>query len=87
MYSLTKNLFPQSVFVTDLEQTPPLFLRSDLNINNFAVLLHFEITEIFSKISGNKYFRPSLFYQTTTVFLAFTKRIVYHFYHKCAIQH
>ena len=25
--------------------------------------------------------------QTTKVFLAFTKRVVYHFYHKCAIQH
>ena len=29
-----------SVFVVDLEQTP-FFLRSDLNINNFAVLFHF----------------------------------------------
>ena len=40
MHSLTTNLFRQSVFVADLEQTP-FFLKSDLNINNFAVLLHF----------------------------------------------
>ena len=41
MYWLTKNLFPLSVFVTDLEQTPPFFLKSDLSINDLAVLLHF----------------------------------------------
>ena len=40
MHSLTKNLFWQNIFVADLEQTP-FFLRSDLNINNFAVLYHF----------------------------------------------
>ena len=39
MYSLTKNLFQLSVFVKDLEQTS-FFLKSDLSINNFAVLLH-----------------------------------------------
>ena len=39
IHSLTKTLY-QSVFITDLEQTP-FFLKSDLNINNFDVLLHF----------------------------------------------
>ena len=42
MPSLTKNV-PYSVFVTDLEQTPDL-LKSDLNSNNFPVLLDFWIT-------------------------------------------
>ena len=40
MHSLTRNLFQYSFSVTDLEQTP-FFLKSDLNINNFAILLHF----------------------------------------------
>ena len=40
MRSLTKNLFRESIFVADLEQTP-FFLRSDLKIDNFAVLYHF----------------------------------------------
>ena len=39
MHSLTKNLFQLNVFVTNIEQTP-YFLKFDLNINNFAVLLH-----------------------------------------------
>ena len=42
MDSLTKNLFLSRVFITEWEQTP-FFLKSDLNINNFAVLLHFLI--------------------------------------------
>ena len=41
IHSLTKTLY-QSVFITDLEQTP-FFLKSDLNINNFDVLLHFSV--------------------------------------------
>ena len=34
------------------------------------------------------FFRLELFllYQTTKAFLAFTKRMIYHFHHKCAIQ-
>ena len=48
MYLLAKNLFRQSVFVTDLEQTPFL-LKCDLNINNLAVLLHFWKTKIFNE--------------------------------------
>ena len=53
MYSLTKNLFRLSVFVIDLEQTP-FFLKSDLSINNFAVLLHLRYL---AKYSENIYFR------------------------------
>ena len=40
IHSLNKNFFRQSFFVTDLRQTP-FFLKYDLNINNFAVLLVF----------------------------------------------
>ena len=49
MHSLTKNMLQYSVFVADLEQTP-FFLKSDLNISNFAVLLNFWKTLIFSEI-------------------------------------
>ena len=75
--SLTKNVFRQSVFVTDLKQTL-FFMKSHLNINNFIVLLHFLISYIFfTKI---QYKQPYLYffqlerswlYQTTKVFLAF----------------
>ena len=40
IHSLNKHFFRQSFFVTDLQQTP-FFLKYDLNINNFAVLLVF----------------------------------------------
>ena len=40
IHSLNKPFFRQSFFVTDLQQTP-FFLKYDLNINNFAVLLVF----------------------------------------------
>ena len=43
MYSLTKTLVGQNISVTELEQTP-FSLKSDLNINNFTVLLYFLIT-------------------------------------------
>ena len=39
MHSLTKNLFPYSVFVKDLEQISYL-LKSDPNIINFPVPFH-----------------------------------------------
>ena len=54
MDSLTKNVFPSSFFVINLEQTP-FFLKSDLNINNFAVLLHFWIIRYLAKF-GETYF-------------------------------
>ena len=44
-----QTVYRKSDFVKDLEQTP-FFLKSDLNINNFAVLFHFLITWIFIKI-------------------------------------
>ena len=40
IHSLTKNLFRESIFVADLEQTP-FFLKSDISIYNFAVFLLF----------------------------------------------
>ena len=49
MHSLTKNMIALSVFVRDLEQTP-YFLKPDLNINDFAVLLSVWVTYIFSEI-------------------------------------
>ena len=49
MHSLSKNLFQQSIFVVDLEQFP-FFLRSYLNINNFAVLYHFLKTLLNNKV-------------------------------------
>ena len=61
MYLLTKHLFGQSVFATDLEQTP-FFLKSDLKINDFTVLLHFLITYIFNDIQQKYIFHcPYLF--------------------------
>ena len=99
MHSLTKNLLRQSVFVVDLEQTP-FFLKSYLNINNIAVLLRFWKTYIFCQIWKNIFstaisilqislpfgLERSSLYPTTKVFLTFTERIIYHFYHKCDIQ-
>ena len=43
MRSFTQNLFPYSIFVKDLEQIS-YFLKSDLNIIHFPVLLHLWIT-------------------------------------------
>ena len=70
------KLIRQSIFVTDLEQTP-FFLKSDLNINNFAVLLHFLITQIFSNIWQKLPTSLSCFDQNLPcyiyrIFLAFT---------------
>ena len=44
MYSLTKTLLPQNIFITNLEQTS-FFLVSTL-----LFFLHFQIIEIFSEI-------------------------------------
>ena len=43
------KLIWKSVQLTDLGKTL-FFLKSDLNINNFTLRLHFLITEAFSKI-------------------------------------
>ena len=37
------KLIWKSIHLPDLEQTP-FFLKSDLNVSNFAVLLHFLLT-------------------------------------------
>ena len=89
MHSLTKNFFCNR-FRTNSK-------GSDLNINNFAVLFHCRITQIFNEIQWKYIFHcpyliffqleHSQLYQTTEVFLAFTKRITNNFYHKCTIQH
>ena len=80
MHSLTENFFWQSVFVTDLEQTP-FFLKSDLNINNLLFFCSSEKLKYLAKFSRIYFSLPiSLFfyqlersslYQTTKVFLAF----------------
>ena len=87
IHPLTKSLFQYSIFVTDLEQ-PPFFLRSGLNINNFAVLYHFLKTQIFSEIQLNIYFfdqNVPCFIKRPTFFQLSPKELIT--ISKCAIQH
>ena len=76
--ALTKILSLQNAFVTNLEQTS-FFLKCDLNINNFVVLLCFLLTQIFSRtqlklsISFLYGLERSSLYEMTNIFLAFTE--------------
>ena len=97
IHSLTKNLFQQNIFVTDLEPTPsvPEIWSKHWQLGcSFALLknLHIQwnlVDYIFSLLLISLFLLTcSSLYQTTKVFLAFAeRRIVYPFYHKCAIQY
>ena len=89
MYSLTKNLLPKSVFITDLEKTS-FFVISTLLLSCTSIQLRYlqNLVEIY--ILGVPLFIHQNIYQTAKakVFFAFTRRIILPFlYHKCAIQH